>query len=116
MFLEDPKSFMADFGSPVIFGRYTTTALFDQPAADVISNRVQSNQYRIEYPAGDLPGLANGSELLIGIGPGWGFDETGTRLKYSGRCHLPESATFKVLGVPGKIDDGLFMEARLQKL
>jgi len=91
-------------------------ALFDQPDTDVLSGRAQSTQYRIEYPRGDLPGLTNNSEVLIGIGPGWGFDSTGSRLLYSGACLSPESATFKVLGTPNKIDDGLFLEARLQRI
>lgn len=108
---------MADFGSPVIFGSYTTMALFDRPDMDVLGGRAQSTQYRIEYPASDLPGLGNGNKVLIGIGPGWGFDSTGRRLKYSGPCpERAESALFQVLGSPDLIDDGTFIEARLERL
>lgn len=116
MFLEDPTSFMADFGSPVIFGSYTTTALFDRPDNNLLGGRSQSTEYRIEYPASDLPGLANGSTLLIGIGPGWGFDASGLRLAYSGCSSCAEASIFRVMGVPSKIDDGTFLEARLEKV
>jgi hypothetical protein len=69
MFPEDPSSFMADFGSPVIFGTQTTMALFDQPDHDVMSGRAQSTAYCIEYPSKDLVGLARGDVVLIGITP-----------------------------------------------
>lgn len=116
MFLESAASFMADFGSPVIFGGLTTTALFDQPDVDIASGRVQSTQYRIEYPASDLSGLTNGSVVLIGITPGYTFDATGLALLYVGSNPSPVSAQFKVLGTPNLLDDGLFMEARLQRI
>jgi hypothetical protein len=117
MFLEDPSSFMADFGSPVIFGTQTTLALFDQPDTDVIRGRSQSTGYTIEYPATDLRGLAFGDVVLIGITPGWGFDATGKRLKFNGRCaESAESAQFKVLGPPDLIDDGMFRRAELERL
>lgn len=121
MFLETPTSFMADFGSPVIYDgqerTQSTFAIFDQPDTDVLAGRAQSTGYRIEYPATDLVGLSNGDTLLIGIGSGWSLDATRTRLKYSG-CDAAnsQSAVFRVLGSPNKIDDGVFFEARLEAI
>lgn len=121
MFLETPMSFMADFGSPVIYdgqGRaQSTMAIFDQPDTDVLAGRAQSTGYRIEYPASDLVGLSNGDTVLIGVGPGWKLDSNATRLVYCGSDpSSAESATFRVLGSPNKIDDGVFFEARLEAL
>lgn len=121
MFLETPTSFMADFGSPVIYEgdgpTQTTTAIFDEPDTDVLAGRAQSTGYRIEYPSTDLLGLSNGDTVLIGIGPGWGFDAPRKRLLYSG-CNAANarSAVFRVLGSPNKIDDGVFFEARLEAI
>jgi hypothetical protein len=117
MFPEDPSSFMADFGSPVIFGSQTTMALFDRPDHDVLSGRAQSTAYCIEYPSKDLIGLARGDVVLIGITPGWKFDATGKRLQFAGAC--PETAVsgeFKVISPPDVIDDGTFTRADLEKL
>lgn len=117
MFLEDPSSFMADFGSPVIFGSLTTMALFDQPSHDVLNGRSQSTAYCIEYPATDLVGLKRGDVVLIGITPGWKLDPTGKRLLFTGRC--PETAVsgeFKVISPPDLIDDGIFIRADLEKV
>lgn len=117
MFPEDPSSFMADFGSPVIFGSQTTMALFDQPDTNVVHGRAQSTGYTIEYPATDLRGLAFGDTILIGITAGWGFDSTGKRLQFNGKCAASaESAQFKVLGPPDLIDDGAFRRAELERL
>ncbi len=116
MFTEDAGAFLRDFGSPVIFGSQRTLALFDQPDADVLTGHAQSTQYRIEYPRAALVGLANNNVLLIGIGPGWKFDTTGTRLEYVGADPAPESAQFRVLGSPSNVDDGAFLEAKLQRI
>ncbi len=117
MFAEDLGAFVnADFGSPVIFGVQTTWAHFDEPDADVLTGRAQSTQYRIEYPRAALVGLGNNDVLLIGMGPGWKFDSTGTRLEYTGMDPLPESAQFRVMGSPSKLGDGAFLEARLQRI
>lgn len=107
---------MADFGSPVIFGSYATMALFDQPDTDIVSGHVQSTGYRIEYPATDLPGLSQGDSLLIGIGSGWSLTAD-NRLQYTGPYpDGAQSATFRVLGSPNLLDDGMFLEARLEKV
>jgi hypothetical protein len=77
---------------------------------------VQTTGYSIEYPADALTGLGNGDVVLIGITQGWVLDSTGLRLKFNGPS--PEravSATFKVLGTPDLIDDGLFMRADLER-
>lgn len=116
MFPEDPSSFMADFGSPVIFGSKTTLALFDRPDTNVLAGRAQSTGYSIEYPSGALVGLARGDVVLIGITPGWKFDSTGKRLQFAGTCATPESAQFKVIAPPDQLDDGTFMRADLEKL
>jgi hypothetical protein len=119
MFLETPASFMADFGSPVLYRSQERTqgtmAIFDRPDTDILSNRVQSTGYRIEYPKDDLIGLSRGDTVLVGIGPGWSLDTTRTRLVYSG-CDpdCSESTQFRVLSSPNKIDDGVFMEALLE--
>lgn len=116
MFLESPASFMADFGSPVIFGAYRTMALFDQPDKEILRGRAQSTGYMITYPATDLVGLGNESTVLIGITPGWIFDPTG-RLQFIGPCpDRADSGTFKVLGTPSLLDDGGFLEARLERI
>lgn len=116
MFDEDFRGFLREFGSPVIFGKQTTWATLDQPDADVLTGRAQSTQYRIEYPRADLLGLGNNDVVLIGIGPGWKFDAAGTRLEYIGKSHTPESAAFRVMGSPSKLDDGVFLEAKLQRI
>jgi len=116
MIIEDADLFVRDFGSPVIFGIQTTWAILDQPDVDVLGGRAQSTQYRIEYPRAALIGLVNNSVVLIGIGPDWKFDSTGTRLEYVGSDLSPESARFRVLGTPNKMDDGAFMEAQLQRI
>ena len=116
MFAEDADAFLKDFGSPVIFGNLTTWATFDQADADVLTGRVQSTQYRIEYPRSKLVGLGNNDTVLIGIGPGWQFDATGTRLEYVGAESEPDSGYFRIMGTPKKLDDGVFMEAQLQRV
>jgi len=119
MFPEDSSSFMADFGSPVICKRTgtTTTALFDQPDREVLGGRAQSRAYCIEYPASDLVGLVRGDTVLIGIGPGWGFDASGFRLKYNGpNPGSADSGEFRVIAPPDLLDDGLFMHADLERL
>lgn len=121
MFLETTPSFMADFGSPVIYtgqGRtQSAMALFDRPDTDVISGRVQTTGYRIEYSVSDLIGLSMNDSVLIGIGPGWSIDPTGSRLVYSGANQAgSESAEFRVIGSPNKLDDGVFMQAMLEKV
>jgi hypothetical protein len=116
MFAEDAGAFLRDFGSPVIFGAQTTWALFDQPDTDVLSGRAQSTQYVIEYPRADLVGLANNDIVLVGIEPGWKFDSTGTRLEFTGAGAAPESARFRVMGSPSRIEDGLFVQAKLQRI
>jgi hypothetical protein len=117
MFPEDTSSFMADLGSPVIFGTQATMALFDRSDHDVLGGRAQSTAYSIEYASKDLIGLARGDVVLIGITPGWKLDSTGTRLQFAGSC--PEnavSAKFKVISPPDLIDDGTFTRADLEKL
>jgi hypothetical protein len=121
MFLETTASFMADFGSPVIYGgqgnTQSTTAIFDEPDAGVLSGRATSTGYRIEYPAADLIGLTHGDTVLVGIGPGWALDPAGQRLVYSGPDPAGgTSSVFRVLGTPNRIDDGTFFEARLEAI
>lgn len=117
MFPEDPSSFMADFGSPVIFGSQATMALFDQPSHDVLSSRSQSTAYCIEYPSTDLRGLKRGDTVLIGITPGWKLDPTGKRLLFAGKCaDTAISAEFKVISPPDLIDDGTFTRVDLEKI
>jgi hypothetical protein len=119
VFEELAPAFTADFGSPVIFKRTgaTTTALFDQPDREVLAGRAQSRAYSIEYPASDLVGLVRGDTVLIGIGPGWGFDASGFRLKYSGKnSESADSGEFRVIAPPDLLDDGLFMHADLERL
>ena len=117
MLLEDPSSFMADFGSPVIFESQTTLAIFEQPDSQILVGRVQSTGYSIEYPATKLVGLKNGSTVLIGITQGWGFDSTGRRLQFFGPCpERADSGQFQVIGVPAFLEDGMFMRAELERL
>lgn len=116
MFSEDPTAFVADLGSPVIFGRYSTLAIFDEPDQEILGGRAQSTRYCILYPTAALPGLVNASTVLIGIGFGWGFDSTKTRMVYSGNCAEPDSGTFKVIGTPNLKDDGVFSEAMLERV
>lgn len=92
-------------------------AIFEEPDMDVLHGRVQSTQYRITYPRSKLVGLGNNDTVLIGIGPGWGLDPTGHRLLYSGSDPInSESAQFRVMGSPDILDDGLFVEAKLQRV
>jgi len=117
MFLEDPSSFMADLGSPVIFESQVTLAFLDRPDTPIMGGRVQSTGYAIEYPANKLVGLKNGSIVLIGITQGWGFDSTGRRLQFFGPCpERADSGQFQVLGVPALLEDGMFMRAELERL
>lgn len=121
MFLETPASFMADFGSPVIYAGQGNTqgtmALFDQPDTDIMSAHVQSTGYRIEYPQSDLVGLSMDDTVLIGIGAGWSLDPTRTRMVYTGaNPERAQSAQFRVIGTPNLLDDGMFLQARLEKV
>jgi hypothetical protein len=117
MFPEDPSSFMADFGSPVIFGSQTTMALFDRPDHDVLSGRAQSTAYCIEYPSKDLVGLARGDVVLSGSRQAGSSMRPESAFSSQGCC--PESAVtgqFKVISPPDTIDDGTFTRADLEKL
>lgn len=117
MFIEDADVFVRDLGRPVIFGSLTTMALFDQPDTQVLSGRVQSTGYSIEYPASKLIGLKNGSQVLIGISQGWGFDSTGYRLQFYGADpNRADSGKFQVIGTPNMLEDGFFMRAELERL
>lgn len=92
-------------------------ALFDQPDRTILGGRVQTTGYAIEYPATDLTGLSNGSTVLIGITQGWALDATRSRLQFNGsNPERADSGTFKVLGTPNLIDDGLFLRADLERL
>jgi hypothetical protein len=92
MLIEDPTAFLRDFGKTVTFGSVSTLVIFDQPDMDVLSGHAQSTQYRILFPTGALAGLGNGSSVAMG------------------------AAMFKVLGTPNMLDDGLFSEARLERI
>ena len=117
MFTETSDSFLKDFGVPVIYGSQATYALFDRADAEILTQRVQTTQYRIEYPADNLIGLKHGDTVLIGISPGWKLDATGTRLEYTGNDQSrAESGFFRVLGTPNRLDDGLFVETHLEKV
>jgi hypothetical protein len=116
MFEEDLDTFVEHFGSPAIYGSQTAMVLFDRPDAEILTQRVQSTQYRIEYPAEKFVGLKHGDVLLIGITPGWRFDAGGTRLVYEGSHPAPETGRFRTLGTPNRVDDGSFLEAHLERI
>lgn len=121
MFLESPASFMADFGSPVIYAGQGTTqgtmALFDEPDTDIMNGHVQTTGYKIDYPQSDLVGLSIDDTVLIGIGPGWTLDPTRTRMIYCGANPArAQPVQFRVIGTPNQLDDGSFLEAKLEKV
>lgn len=117
MLFENAGDFLADMGRPVIYGSQASLAIFNQPDSEVLGKRVQSTGYSIEYPAEKLLGLKNADTLLIGITQGWGFDSTGYRLQFFGKCpEKADSGQFKVLGTPNLLDDGLFLRADLERV
>jgi hypothetical protein len=90
-FVEDPDRFLADFGVLVTFGTQTALAIFDQPDSEILSRRAQTTGYRITYSAAKLTGLGNGSVVSIA------------------------GEAYTALGTPNKIEDGVFLEATLEK-
>jgi hypothetical protein len=117
MFTETPDTFLKDFGVPVIYGAQSAYVLFDQADTQILSQRVQTTQYRMEYAADKLLGLKNGDVVLIGIGPGWRIDSGGTRLEYIGdNPDTADSGRFRVLGTPNRLDDGAFVETHLERI
>jgi hypothetical protein len=65
VFVENLAGFLSDFGVPAIFSAGTVTVLFDTPGQDILSGRVQSDQYEITYRTADKPNLAYGVVLSI---------------------------------------------------
>lgn len=90
MFLENLDSFLADFGVPVVINGISTMALFDQPGQDILSGRVNSEQYEITYIEAEAPGVTFGALVSI------------------------EGATYTVLNTIS-IDDGAFTKAILER-
>lgn len=65
MFAENLPAFLADFGVAAIYGGVTKKVLFDQPGHDILSGRVQSDQYEITYIESDMPKLLFGAQISI---------------------------------------------------
>jgi hypothetical protein len=66
VFTENLPGFLADFGVPVVLGGVSITAIFDQPGQDILSGRVQSEQYEITYVEAAAPGVLFGAVATIG--------------------------------------------------
>lgn len=82
--------FMADFGRPVVWGAYVTTGILDAPDNLLMNGMVVSTDYRLAYPAGDLPGLDYGDSITV------------------------DGVVFTVREARA-VDDGAFMHATLSK-
>ena len=65
MFKENLSAFLADFGTFATYQGSIVTVLFDQPGQDILSGRVQSDQYEITYVDADMPGLSFGAQITI---------------------------------------------------
>jgi hypothetical protein len=116
VFTETLETFMQDFGVPVLYGSQRTTALYDSPDMQILSQRAQTTGYRIEYPATDLSGLKHGDELVIGTSPGWKFDAAGDMVFVGPSPELAVTGQFRVLGTPNMLDNGAFIEAQLERI
>ncbi len=92
MLVEDATAFLKDFGQTVAFGSQSTLAILDQPDSQVLSGHVQTTQYRLTYPTAALTGLVHGSVVTLG------------------------AKTFRILGTPNMLDDGLFSEAHMERV
>ncbi len=65
MFAENLLGFLADFGVDVVIDGTPTRALFDQPGQDILSGRVQSEQYEITYIEAAAPGVTFGATVTV---------------------------------------------------